>query len=549
MRNEFLSLLLCAVSAPVFAADIDVSTTINSVTVYRRDAMISRRGVVSIPAGDHQLILSGLPADVKPEDIRLNIASPAVQMGALDFERITTNALISPEERALKNKQQGLQDQIAAIDDEIQTAQLQLRILENLAAQRSANGEPAVTGTNIPTALASAGTGSLAARAKIRDAQNRQRALRDNLNVVTADLGKITSSRRSTTQIRVIVRAAQPVATTALTVEYGADGANWNPTYAARLDSAGGKLALIEQAKVAQGTGENWDGVALTLSSGKPSDSMNAPDLPSLFVDIAQPAPPPPMPVSEPGRGERRQQFFDAPAPITTIGSEEIVVTGTRMEADVVADAYSVDYKIPGRVTVESDREPRLYPISEQSWDVKVRARALPRIERTAYVQALFKNTRDAPIRGGEMQVFRDGSYTGTARLKTVLPGDDATLSLGSDERIRVEVRDEEEKSGKRGLFGKKIEAETRLRFELTSFHDQPVEIDVVDRLPVPRNKEVEVETLKGATPPSETRFEGKDGVLVWRVTLQPRQTYIIRHAYVVRYPKGMLLNEEEGAE
>lgn len=536
--------VLSVITSGAAAADINVTSGIGDVTVFRDGATISRRGMADIPAGEHRLVLRGLPSDIAPQKFRLNISSPAVTIGALDFEKITENQLISPEERALKAKQQALQDQIAAIDDEIATAQLQLRILDGLSnAPQSGTREPAVTGANIPTALASAGQGSLAARAKVREANARRRNVLADLGVANADMAKITSGRKSYTQVMVNVRASQPVTGAAVSLDYESDGAQWSPSYTARPDSLGKKLALLEQASLQQSTGEDWKNVALTLTSGKPSEEMAPEPLPSLFVDLQEPAPPSPPAAPAPGlmasekRARRDQENNDA---------AEIVVTATRNEADVIASSYAVEYKIPGRSTVASDREPRLFPIAETSWDVKLVARAVPRSSTTAFVQATFENSSKAPIRGGEMQIFRDNAYSGTARLKTTLPGQTAILALGSDERIRIKVEDEAEESGKRGMFKKEIVTETRTRFEITNYHEQPVEVEILDRIPVPRNKDIKVEILKGATEPTDTKFEGKAGVYLWRLTLEPRKTYTIRHAYAVRYPKGMILSEEE---
>jgi uncharacterized protein (TIGR02231 family) len=528
-------------TAHVQASDIDVDSGINAVTVFRDGATISRQGTTTVPAGEHRLVVRGLPSDIAPQKFRLNVSSSAITIGALDFERITENKLVSAEERALTSKQQSLQDQIAALDDEIATAQLQLRILDGLG-NVTQSGEPAVTGANIPTALASAGQGSLAARARVRDANTRKRGVLADLTVVNADLAKITSGRKSYTQVMVNILASQPVSAAVVTLNYESDGAQWAPSYTARLDSAASKLALLEQASLEQSTGEDWKKVALTLSSGRPSEAMAPESLPSLFVDVQEPQVLQKQSAPKPGAaGFARERSLSR-----NDESAEIIVTGTRSEADVVAGSYAVEYKIPGRSTVESDREPRLFPIAETNWDVKIVARAVPRIDTTAFAQATFTNNSKAPIRGGDMQIFRDGGFAGVAKFRTALPGQAATLALGSDERIRLRVENEAEESGKQGTFKKEIVDETRLRFEITSYHDKPVVLEVLDRVPVPRSKDIKVEMIKGSTEPTETRFEGRAGVYVWRLTLDPRKTVTIRHAYAVRYPKGMILSEDE---
>ncbi len=542
MKIQFCAAALAALmTISATAADINISSGISAVTVFRDGATVSRRGMADIPAGEHRLILSGLPNDVDPEQFRLSISAAAITIGALDFQTITENQLVSAEERALKTKQQALQDQIAAIDDEIATAQLQLRILEGLStAPQSGTREPAVTGANIPTALQSAGQGSLSARAKIRDMNGKRRAVLEDFAVVNADLQKIASGRKSYKQVMVNIRAAQAVTGAPVILDYEVGGATWSPSYTARLDSGASKLALLEQASLAQSTGEDWKNISLTLSSGKPSEEMQAELLPSLFVDLQEPAPPP-APAAK-----MRGGFASAPAPIASNDAAEIVVTASRNEADVIASSYAVDYKIPGRSNVQSDREPRLFPIAETNWDVTLVARVVPRTDSTAFAQASFTNTGKSPIRGGKMQIFRDGAYAGAANFKTTLPGQPAVLALGNDERIRVKVEDEAEESGKRGTFKKEIVSETRTRFDITNYHEQTVTLEILDRVPVPRNKDIKIEILKGATEPTDTKFEGRAGVYLWRVKLEPQKTVTIRHAYAVRYPKGMILSEQE---
>ncbi len=544
--HVFLAAASVLIAGPANAADIPLNTAVGEVTVFRDGATISRRGAADIPAGEHRLVISGLPVDLSPDKFRLDIASNAITMGALDFERITTNELVSPEERALSLKQQGLLDQIAAVDDEIATAQMQLRILDSLAqAPQGGTREPAVTGANIPTALASAGQGSLAARAKIREANGRRRALVADLAVVQADMQKVTSGRKATTRVTVNIRTAQSVPGASVSLQYESNNASWRPSYTARLESRTAKLNLLEQARLQQQTGEDWRSVALTLNSGRPSDAMEPSRLNSLFVDLQDPAPPPPPPPPAVYAPAPRGSYEQA-TPVTAMSSDIIVTAAKRDEADVVASSYAVDYKIPGRSNVESDREPRLFPIAETSWDVKLIARAVPSEAPVAFASARFTNTGKTPIRGGEMQIFRDGAFSGTVNLRTVLPGEDATLALGSDERIRIRVEEEASGSGGRGTLKKENVDEHRVRFDITSLHDEPVMLEVLDRVPVPRSKDIKVEMLKGATPPTESKFEGRAGIYMWRLMLEPRKLVTITHAYSVQFPKGRLLSEEE---
>jgi hypothetical protein len=81
---------------------------------------------------------------------------------------------------------------------------------------------------------------------------------------------------------------------------------------------------------------------------------------------------------------------------------------------------------------------------------------------------------------------------------------------------------------------------ERRRVIEVTSFHTQPVEITVYDRLPVPRQDPIEVKYLDSwATPPTTTDWEGLKGVIAWSGRYEPKEKREIRVGYTVTYPDG----------
>lgn len=119
-------------------------------------------------------------------------------------------------------------------------------------------------------------------------------------------------------------------------------------------------------------------------------------------------------------------------------------------------------------------------------------------------------------------------------------------MPFGSDERIRIAVRDERAQSGQRGVINKQTVKETRQRFDVTSYHPTPITVEVVDRVPVSKNSDIHVEVLKGATDPTVKDFQGKPGVFLWRLDAQPQKTVSIRHYYSLQYPAGRQLEESE---
>ncbi len=119
-------------------------------------------------------------------------------------------------------------------------------------------------------------------------------------------------------------------------------------------------------------------------------------------------------------------------------------------------------------------------------------------------------------------------------------------VPFGVDNRIRIVVRDEKAESGRRGVLGKQTENEHRRRYEITSYHATALPIEVIDRVPVPKDAGIKVEVLDGATPPAEKDFDGKAGVYLWRLPGTPKKTETIRHLYSVRYPADRVLAQSD---
>ncbi len=205
--------------------------------------------------------------------------------------------------------------------------------------------------------------------------------------------------------------------------------------------------------------------------------------------------------------------------------------------AEVYATDFVADYRIPGQATVMPDRESHLYPIGDDELDVDLVSRANMAASPTAFLEAKITYKGDVPIDAGQVQLYRDDAFIGVAGLPLVLPGDDVRLPFGVDQRVRIAVRDEREESGDRGILSRQQVNQRKRRYEVTSFHASAFPIEIVDRIPVPRNADIRVEVLEGATPPTIKDLDGLQGVYLWRLPGTPRKMETIRHYYSVRYP------------
>jgi hypothetical protein len=203
------ALLLAVTAASAHGADITATLPIDKVTVYRGSAIVTRTGIVEIPAGEHRLIVRGLPDGLDPATLRLAARTGGLKLGAIEAQRIIEGDLVGATERTLNRKLRDLADQKAAIEDDILSAQAQIKLLEAVTADPAGSGINAqpVAPAVIPTLVSAVGSGDAAARARVRNARLQIRDLDEQIAATKAELGKVATHRKATTELRASITA------------------------------------------------------------------------------------------------------------------------------------------------------------------------------------------------------------------------------------------------------------------------------------------------------------------------------------------------------
>ncbi|MEJ0008887.1 MAG: mucoidy inhibitor MuiA family protein [Steroidobacteraceae bacterium] len=508
-------------------------------TVYRQGAVVTRVAQVNVPVGSHRLVFRGLPADVDAKTLQVTAGGAGLQLGDIEVVRINEETFVSEPERELRRRIEEVSDQQAVLADDVAVAQSQLKLLDSLASNPAGSPNKAVVdATNLTAVLGTMATGESGARKRVREANLQLRTLTRQKDQLQADLAKVATKSKQSTEVRAAVLANTAVEA-GVAVSYTIQDARWDWIYQARLDTAKKHLVLDRQGSVTQGSGEDWKNVELTLTTAKPAEDLGTPVVDSLFVDLRAVQPP----VASFRRQESRAELVSAATSSTSL--QEVVVTGARRRsAEVASTDYVADYHVPSRVSLPADRQARLYPIGENAFEVDLVARVVPSVGHDAHLEALFKYSEALPIEAGQLELYRDGAYVGEADTPAFLPGADVRMPFGVDERIRATIRDEATQSGQKGLINRQAVSETRRRIDITNYHPTAIAVEVLDRIPVSKSEDIHIEILKGATDPTVKDLDGKAGVWLWKLEPAPQQTVTVHQAYAVQYPAGRLLQE-----
>ena len=360
-QTSFLLLrLLAIVSLLVMsganADEFQVSSNIDSVTVYEQGAEVTRVGQISIPAGEHRLIIENLPQRIQAERLRISIDSPAVRLGNLQLEDVHRGELVNEEERRLQEELDQLLYEKQEISDLMEAANTQLRLLSSLADGSVGGQQTSLSVDDVAALLETLSSSSIQARTVIRDA-SRDILMKDrDIERKRFELSQVATRNNREQLLSVAVDSDQAI-NSSVRITYAVDQARWSWLYEARLDTQQNTLNLQRNVSVLQSSGEDWSDVVLKITTARPTEQTAAPDIESVYVDFYK---------------ERPVALNTLSRSSANASLEEVVVTGSniRSYSNVVASQYLVEYEIPGRVSVTADSQQQILPIDERGIDI-----------------------------------------------------------------------------------------------------------------------------------------------------------------------------------
>ncbi|HEX8665499.1 MAG TPA: mucoidy inhibitor MuiA family protein [Beijerinckiaceae bacterium] len=543
-RPTLLALFLVLAPGLAAAADVELASKIDRVTVFPDAAVVTRVAALDLAAGVSTLVLRGLPASLDPASIRVEgEGSQAFAIGGIDVRAIPGDArpvIDADLERRLK----ALRDEREAVQGRIGAAQARKSMIERYAQVAPDKLGPEWKPLDIgewQKAWEAIGGGLAAVNEELRTLTARARDL--DAEIVALERARPQPPRPGAPKrdVAVAVEAASPVRGE-LRVSYRVAGAGWAPLYDARLDTGTKEtkpsLELVRRAQVQQRTGEDWTDVALSVSTVRISRGATAPDLPPLQVSFWDPRASSMVRRSAPGAGRTTAMEESRDSAAALAPAAPPVVKAEEVQASVEAGAFQATYAVPGRVGVQQDAT-KSFVLNRRGLAPTLIVKAAPVVDETAYLEGSFVNDDEAPLLPGEVAIHRNGAYVGKAQIKLTAPGDAVELGFGADDKVKVVRVPLRRRENEPGWFGQTRTDLREFKTTVKNLHAQPIRISVVDRLPFSENTEIQVELLRETTPPTEKQVGDKRGVMAWTWDYVPGEQKEIRLAYRLKWPSN----------
>jgi hypothetical protein len=204
---------------------------------------------------------------------------------------------------------------------------------------------------------------------------------------------------------------------------------------------------------------------------------------------------------------------------------------------------FDAVYSAAGTADVPSTGRPHRVTIVTADAPSTPRFVTVPREAPEVYRRADVANPFGVPLLTGPVEVLIDGALVALTRLSYTDRGGMLSIGLGVEERVRV-ARNTRTDEGTAGLLGGSTTVDHTVTTELASSLGRKITVEVLDRIPVSDEKDVEIKML--ASQPQPVAYTQADlGQPVrrgqrWEIEVPAGGKAKIEHRYRITLPSKM---------
>ncbi len=550
--------------------------TLDAVTVYRGQALVTRLVDVPGPAGLREVVITDLPGRTVEGSLFAESAD-GVEIRSVRYR-------LRPVAQDVREEVRALDEQIRAVQDQQQANARHRAVL----AERKDYLDK-LEAFVAPTAGMELSQGVLNAQTlkdlseyvyeqrkalAERDLElaREERALSEQVGLLQRQRNELTGeSARTVREAVVFVEVNRPDGGK-LRLRYLVDQATWFPSYNARAGADRESVTIEYNASIQQMSGEDWTNVEMTLSTATPALAARAPTLDPLKVTLAAIDAVPQVSgkiaytLAWNDLAQQRSQAVNRRNLDNVIGQNAVQQQQVKDVNDFLAgpwqaqldselnslairmqlldlsatggfrgkvegitsvnEGFSVTYRLTGRSALPSRSDQQLIQIAALPMKADFYKLATPLLTDYVYEEASLSNQGEQVLLAGPVSAFMEGQFVGQGQLPTVAVGEPFVLGFGIDSTLRAS-RQLVEKA--ENIQGGNREVTFTYRLAVENFGSQPAKVRVIDRLPVSRGSDIKVTLLTGedtlSDDPTYRRDLRGNGILRWDLDV-PAQTF-----------------------
>jgi len=577
MKNQAKNLILAVVVIGLLsvAASADVPTTtgtISKVTVYRGQALVTRTINIDLPPGSSELIVKDLPAMIVPESIYAQ-TSDNIKVLSVRYRQKAVSQATREEVKQLDARIEDVKYKLKCADRDYKHFSHYGKMFDELkdftiTAAKSDLNRGLLTFEPIEKLATLIEDKAFEYHKRTTELEDKIAELEKDRELLERQRKELAAGRSRTEREAVLFLSRAGGKKVSIELSYLVNGANWQQQYNLRANPGKSNVLIEYNAVVNQTSGEDWNGVALSLSTAETTMVAAPPILEPMLVALSRP-----VPTQQAGQvilgAEQARQYLKgrkdnikrgiaANAELNRLAvrnqtfffnsyvdQRQVQEFQQKMAEISRTEGVSVTYDLPGRLTLPSRSDQQLVTIASITARADFTLIATPLLTDYVYLQAELLNDSDTVLLPGQASIFRNGEFVGKSQLPQVTIGEKFTAGFGIDSQVQVAHELEDKKTRIQG--GNRIDT-YHYRIALSNYKNTAVELRLLDRLPYTDNTSIKIELEKTepqlSTDSEYLRRSRKKGILRWDMKLVPntvdRNATVVKYSFTMEYDRNM---------
>ena len=539
----------------VIESDLEIDkqtleSQIIAVTVYKEQALVTRIAKAELTGDESVLIINQLPVTLKPESVRVKGSGKIpVRLLTVNTEKKYSTESIIERQTQIERQIKHLEAQKRNLQAQVDALSLQSKFIEGLREKAEEQFSVSLARKNMSLSETLDLVNFLGSQYSeyaiaTGEYKSQQKEIDKQIEVLKLQLQSLQTPNSTSSFSLLIAIEATGSGEFELEISYVVTGATWTPLYDLRVDSVSHSVYLSYLAEISQNSGEDWNDVALTLSTAKPGLGTLPPQLKPWYIDK------PAVPVAVQQKRRSLSRSYSMNPDDRERSSEEIAFSlemaeeETNNESETVIGAESlngkvskqgsvVTFKLKNKSNILSDGTPHKTTIFHDDYPCCFDYVTMPRLVSFAYLQANVKNSLNgATLLPGKANIFRDDVFVGTTEIANTVAGEEFKLNLGIDEGLKIE-RELVERQVDKKLIGNNRKITYTYKLVITNLLQHEANLKLFEQLPVSRNEQIKVR-LSRTSPqihPSEM------GILSWDLIIPFEGKQDISYQFTVEHP------------
>lgn len=265
----------------------EVKSTIKYVTVFTKGAQVSREAKVNIPQGNSIIKFIGITPISDQNSIQVKADGNFTVLSVTHQANYFETPIKTEEIEQLEADQQKLKDLLEDEDLLINVLQEEETLILN--HKMIGGGQQGVVVSEVVAAADFYRKRIKEIRLEKLQITRKKKGIQEQITQIQAQLNELNYQERTNTSEVLVAIAAERATTGDFLISYIVNSAGWAPHYDLRVKGVNSPVQLSYKANVYQSSGESWNDVSLTLSTGDPSKYGRKPILQPWLLNFYAP--------------------------------------------------------------------------------------------------------------------------------------------------------------------------------------------------------------------------------------------------------------------